>query len=123
VQYDPARGESAEQYAADRCTELIRIAVDASDLVPTLLDIQAWEMAAHIADRWRDGRVLLVGDAAEVTPLTVGLGGNTAIGDGFDVAWKLASVLKGEAGPGLLDSYDRERRLVAELVIGESLSI
>lgn len=123
VQYDSERGESAEQYTADRCTELIRIAVDAPKLIPVLLDIQAWEMAALIADRWRDGRVLLVGDAAKVTPPTGGLGGNTAIGDGFDVAWKLASVLKGEAGPGLLDSYERERKLVADLVVGESLNI
>jgi 2-polyprenyl-6-methoxyphenol hydroxylase-like FAD-dependent oxidoreductase len=123
VQYDPARGESAEQYTADRCTELIRIAVGAPELVPTLLDIQAWEMAAHIADRWRDGRVFLIGDAAKVTPPTGGLGGNTAIGDAFDVAWKLASVLKGDAGQGLLDSYERERKLVADLVVGESLSI
>ncbi|MGH3982290.1 MAG: aklavinone 12-hydroxylase RdmE [Pseudonocardiaceae bacterium] len=123
VQYDPEGGESAEQYTAARCTELIRIAVDAPELVPTLLDIQVWEMAALIADRWRDGRVLLVGDAAKVTPPTGGLGGNTAIGDGFDVAWKLASVLKGQAGPGLLDSYERERELVADLVVSESLNI
>src|SRR6185312_2650434 len=76
-----------------------------------------------IADRWRDGRVFLIGDAAKVTPPTGGLGGNTAIGDAFDVAWKLASVLKGDAGQGLLDSYERERKLVADLVVGESLSI
>jgi aklavinone 12-hydroxylase len=123
VQYYPERGESAQQFTPQRCTELIRIAVDAPNLAPHLLDIQSWEMAAHIADRWRVGRVLLVGDAAKVTPPTGGLGGNTAIGDGFDVAWKLAAVLAGQAGPGLLDSYESERMAVAELVVAESLSI
>ncbi|MEU7183844.1 MULTISPECIES: aklavinone 12-hydroxylase RdmE [Streptomyces] len=123
VRYDPDAGQSPADFTPERCTELIRLAVSAPRLEPRLLDIQAWEMAAHIADRWRDGRVLLVGDAAKVTPPTGGMGGNTAIGDGFDVAWKLAATLKGEAGAGLLDSYGQERALVAELVVDESLSI
>ncbi|MGW5440406.1 aklavinone 12-hydroxylase RdmE [Nocardia asteroides] len=123
VRYDPAAGQTPDEFTPQRCTELIRLAVNAPELTPVLLDIQAWEMAALIAERWRDGRVLLVGDAAKVTPPTGGLGGNTAIGDGFDVAWKLAAVLNGEAGSGLLDSYEPERRGIAELVVGESLSI
>ncbi|MGP4102126.1 FAD-dependent monooxygenase [Nonomuraea sp. KM90] len=65
----------------------------------------------------------LAGDAAKVTPPTGGMGGNTAVGDGFDVAWKLAAVLRGEAGDGLLDSYGHERGQVARLVVDESLSI
>ncbi|GAA2282140.1 FAD-dependent monooxygenase [Nonomuraea roseoviolacea subsp. roseoviolacea] len=123
VQYDPARGETPEDYPPERCEELIRLAVGAPDLRPVLLDVQAWEMAAYIADRWRDGRILLVGDAAKVTPPTGGMGGNTAVGDGFDVAWKLAAVVNGEAGEGLLDSYGLERAQVARLVVDESLSI
>ncbi|GAA2248391.1 FAD-dependent oxidoreductase [Streptomyces ruber] len=123
VRYDPGRGESAQDYTPQRCTELIRLAVDAPDLVPDILDVQAWEMAAYIADRWRDGPVLLAGDAAKVTPPTGGMGGNTAIGDGFDVAWKLAAVLRGEAGEELLDSYGAERSQVARLVVDESLAI
>ncbi|MFB4279827.1 aklavinone 12-hydroxylase RdmE [Nonomuraea sp. MTCD27] len=123
VQYDPEQGRRPEDYTPERCTELIRLAVDAPDLRPELLDIQTWEMAALIADRWREGRVLLAGDAAKVTPPTGGMGGNTAVGDGFDVAWKLAAVLGGEAGDGLLDSYGHERGQVARLVVDESLSI
>jgi aklavinone 12-hydroxylase len=60
--------------------------------------------------------------AAKVTPATGGLGGNTAIGDGFDLAWKLAAVLKGEAGEALLDSYEAERRPYAKLVIDGSFA-
>lgn len=123
VEYSLDRGESPADFTPSRCVELIRIAVNMPDLEPELLHIQPWDMAAFIADRWRVGRIFLVGDAAKVTPPTGGLGGNTAIGDGYDIAWKLASVLQGTAGPELLDSYESERKLVAGLVVDESLSI
>ncbi|WP_345031337.1 aklavinone 12-hydroxylase RdmE [Kutzneria kofuensis] len=122
VEYDPARGESISDFTPERCTALIRLGLDDPALELELRTVQAWEMAARVADTFRDGRVFLAGDAAKVTPPTGGLGGNTAIGDGFDLAWKLAAVLRGQAGPGLLDSYDPERRTVAELVVAESLA-
>ncbi|MEV1119654.1 aklavinone 12-hydroxylase RdmE [Actinosynnema sp. NPDC049800] len=119
IEYDPAR-ESAADYPVRRCVELLRIATDAPDLEPEILEVTAWEMAAWLSDRFRVGRVFLVGDAAKVTPPTGGLGGNTAIGDGYDIAWKLAEVLDGEAGEGLLDSYEAERRPYAKLVVDGS---
>ena len=119
IEYDPAR-ESAADYPARRCVELLRIATDVPDLEPEVLEVAAWEMAAWVSDRFRAGRVFLVGDAAKVTPPTGGLGGNTAIGDGYDIAWKLAEVLRGEAGEGLLDSYEAERRPYARLVVDGS---
>ncbi|MFI9384271.1 FAD-dependent monooxygenase [Kutzneria sp. NPDC052558] len=82
--------------------------------------MRPWEMAALVADRFRVGRVLLAGDAAKVTPPSGGFGGNTAIGDAYDLAWKLALVLDGTAGPGLLDSYDAERRPIADRVVAEA---
>jgi putative polyketide hydroxylase len=60
--------------------------------------------------------VHLIGDAARVMPPTGAFGGNSAIMDGFHLAWKLAMVLNGEAGPGLLDSHDPERRPFSELI-------
>ncbi|MGH3939493.1 MAG: aklavinone 12-hydroxylase RdmE [Pseudonocardiaceae bacterium] len=123
VEYSPNRGESSADFTERRCVELIRRAVNLPDLDPRLLDVQEWEMAARIARRWRDGRVFLAGDAAKITPPTGGMGGNTAIGDGYDLAWKLAAVLSGEAGSGLLDSYEPERRHVADLVVAEALHI
>ncbi|MGW5852019.1 aklavinone 12-hydroxylase RdmE [Streptomyces sp. NPDC055254] len=123
VEYHPERGESADDFTPARCVELIRIGLDAPDLDPKVLDIQRWEMAARIAERWRAGRVFLVGDSAKVIPPTGGLGGNTAVGDGYDLAWKMSSVLTGQAGPGLLDSYEPERRLVAQLVMDESMHL
>ncbi|WP_406632012.1 FAD-dependent monooxygenase [Amycolatopsis sp. WGS_07] len=73
-------------------------------------------LVESIADRFTEGRVHLIGDAAKVVPAPGGLGGSTAIMDGFYLAWKLAAVLRGEAGPGLLDSHDAERRPVAEMI-------
>jgi aklavinone 12-hydroxylase len=122
VEYDPARGQSIEDFTPERCTELIRLGLDDPELAASVRTVQAWEMAARVADTFRSGRVFLAGDAAKVTPPTGGLGGNTAVGDGFDLAWKLAAVLTGQAGPALLDSYDPERRNVAELVVAESLA-
>ncbi|NUT50066.1 MAG: FAD-dependent oxidoreductase [Saccharothrix sp.] len=119
IEYDPAR-ESPADYPARRCVELLRIATDVPDLEPEVLEVTAWEMAAWVSDRFRAGRVFLVGDAAKVTPPTGGLGGNTAIGDGYDIAWKLAAVLRGEAGEGLLDSYEAERLPYAKLVVDGS---
>ncbi|MGW6458833.1 aklavinone 12-hydroxylase RdmE, partial [Streptomyces sp. NPDC055078] len=123
VEYDPERGESSADFTVDRCVELIRTGLDAPGLEPRVLDVQRWEMAARIAERWRVGRVFLVGDSAKVVPPTGGLGGNTAIGDGYDLSWKLAAVLTGRAGPGLLDSYGAERSLVAQLVMDESMHL
>lgn len=118
--------ESSSQTGAvdsARCVELLRLALEAPDLEPDVLDVQSWDMAAHVANRWRDGPVLLAGDAAKVTPPTGGMGGNSAVGDAFDIAWKLASVIHGGAGDRLLDSYALERRDAAELVVQESMAI
>jgi 3-(3-hydroxy-phenyl)propionate hydroxylase len=65
---------------------------------------------SRMATRFRTGRVFLVGDAAHVMPVWQGQGYNSGIRDGFNLAWKLAMVVKGQAGSVLLDSYDLERR-------------
>ncbi|ALG13525.1 aklavinone 12-hydroxylase RdmE [Kibdelosporangium phytohabitans] len=122
IEYHPEKGESFTDYPAERIVELMRIGLDSPDLDPEIIWTGPWEMAARIAEKWRDGRVFLVGDAAKVTPPTGALGGNAAVGDGFDLAWKLAAVLTGEAGPGLLDTYEAERKRAAELVVNESMA-
>ncbi|MCS6932120.1 MAG: FAD-dependent monooxygenase [Acetobacteraceae bacterium] len=79
-----------------------------------------WRQNLLLAERYRDGRVLLAGDAVHLVIPTGGLGMNTGVGDAFDLAWKLWGTLRGWGGPGLLASYEIERRQVAERNIGAS---
>ena len=74
------------------------------------LYVGTWTQRLMVADRYRDGRVLLAGDAAHLVIPTGGLGMNTGAGDATDLAWKLAGTLHGWGGPGLLDAYEQERR-------------
>lgn len=73
--------------------------------------------ATRLADRYREGRVLLAGDAAHVHPPLGGQGLNLGIQDAFNLGWKLAAEVAGWAPHGLLDSYGTERRPVAEQVL------
>jgi putative polyketide hydroxylase len=122
VQYFPERGERPEDFNEAHCTELIRKGAGRSDVKVKLVDARPWEVAALVADQFRQGRVFLVGDTAHVMPPTGGFGGNTGIHDGHNLAWKLAAVLQGVAGAELLDTYDSERRPVAERTLAQALA-
>jgi 2-polyprenyl-6-methoxyphenol hydroxylase-like FAD-dependent oxidoreductase len=82
----------------------------------------AYNLNARLADRYRIGRVFLVGDAAHIHPPTGGQGLNTSIGDAYNLGWKLAAVLGG-APHTLLDTYEAERRPIAEEVLGLSTKL
>jgi 2-polyprenyl-6-methoxyphenol hydroxylase-like FAD-dependent oxidoreductase len=99
----------------DRCTAYVREALGAPDLAVEIENVQQWNACAEWADRFQDGRIFLVGDAAHNMPPTGGFGGNAGVADAHNLAWKLALVLDGKAGPELLDTYDGERRPVGEL--------
>lgn len=71
----------------------------------------------RVADRYRRGRVFLLGDAAHVHSPAGGQGMNTGIGDAANLAWKLAAVIRGRAPGALLDSYQTERRAFAERLV------
>jgi 2-polyprenyl-6-methoxyphenol hydroxylase-like FAD-dependent oxidoreductase len=71
-----------------------------------------WELRIAVADRYRQGRVFIAGDAAHSHPPYGGYGVNTGFEDAANLGWKLAATLQGWAGPGLLDSYGEERRPV-----------
>ncbi|MFE5977756.1 FAD-dependent oxidoreductase [Streptomyces sp. NPDC056460] len=113
--WHPEHGETLEEFTDERCKDHIRRAVGVPDLDVEITGRAPWHAAERIAERYADGRVFLVGDSAHEMPPTGAFGSNTGIQDGHNLAWKLAAVLGGWAGPGLLASYDAERRPVAEV--------
>lgn len=92
----------------------IRKQVGIEDLEPTLINRSVWKVSRQVATIFRQGRLFLVGDAAHRFPVTGGFGLNTGIQDVHNLAWKLAYVMKGWAADQLLDTYDMERRPIAE---------
>jgi 2-polyprenyl-6-methoxyphenol hydroxylase-like FAD-dependent oxidoreductase len=94
---------------AHRCVEYVREALGDPDLPVEIDNVQRWHAAAEWAERFQDGPVLLAGDAAHAMPPTGGYGGNTGVHDAHNLAWKLARVLDGTAGAGLLHTYQAER--------------
>lgn len=99
-----ADGEGIEQVMFD--------ALGIADREIEVHKVTRWEVGAVLAERFREGRVFLVGDSAHRHPPTGGLGLTSAIQDVHNVCWKLAAVLDGTAGEHLLDSYEVERRAV-----------
>jgi 2-polyprenyl-6-methoxyphenol hydroxylase-like FAD-dependent oxidoreductase len=95
----------------DEMTAIFRDALG-MDVAFETLSVNAWTQHLLCADRYRDGRAFIAGDAAHLVIPTGGLGMNTGIGDATDLAWKLAATLAGWGGPALLDSYEIERRQI-----------
>ncbi|MGI5452646.1 FAD-dependent monooxygenase [Streptomyces sp. CA-249302] len=103
--------------------DLVSRALGAGNHVPVeVLRVQHWVMNAFVAERFRHGRILLAGDAAHAIPITGGLGMNLGVGDVHNLCWKLAGVLQGWAGPGLLESYEPERLPVAHETLRQAVA-
>jgi putative polyketide hydroxylase len=113
LEWEPG-DERLADFTEERMTSLIRLGAGVAALQPRIERIGAFSFAAQLAERFRRGSTFLVGDAAHRVTPRGGTGMNTAIHDGYDLGWKLAWVLRGWAGPELLDSYEAERRPVAE---------
>ena len=113
-------GQTAE-YMEDPATvrQLLSryVEVDKVEILRSLV----YTFNALVADRWREGRVFLAGDAAHMTPQFVGQGMNAGVRDAYNLAWKLAAVLQGRATSALLDSYQTERRPHARAMIDTSI--
>ena len=82
-----------------------------------IIEVAAWQPYEQVADQFQCGRVFLVGDAAHTMPPFKAGGANTAIQSAHNLAWKLAAVLQGTAGPALLDTYHTERHPVGDSLL------
>lgn len=110
--YDPAV-ETTEAFDEGRCRREVINAIGSDAVDFSIRNISPWTMSAQIAERYRNGRVFLIGDAAHRFPPTGGLGLNTGVGDAHNLCWKIAHVLNRRASEKLLDTYEAERRPVA----------
>src|SRR5207245_10986134 len=77
LRYAPSKGESAQDYSAERCKDLILKGIGKPDLVVEIVDIAHWQPMQLVADHFQQGRVFLVGDAAHTMPPNLGLGVNS----------------------------------------------
>ena len=100
---------------------IIRTATGLPELDPQIDSVRTWSTGAYVAHRLSAGRIFLVGDAAHQMPPYGGLGGNTGAQDAHNLAWKLASVCRGEADSRLLDSYEVERVPLVRLIVEQAL--
>lgn len=92
------------------------------DMPLEILSSDEWYANRLIADRYREGRAFIIGDACHLHPPLGGYGMNMGVSDAVDLGWKLAAVLDGWADPALLDSYEAERGPVHRRVIDEASS-
>nr|WSX48728.1 FAD-dependent monooxygenase [Streptomyces sp. NBC_00974] len=103
----------------------VQAVVDRLGPQPATLSGLRWSsvfrISHRIVDRYGEGRVFVAGDAAHIHPPTGAQGMNTGIQDACNLAWKLAFVLRGAAGPALVAGYDAERRPVGEEVVGRTV--
>jgi 2,4-dichlorophenol 6-monooxygenase len=128
----PTWGKHAEEWQIHFVTELhdgvaegfdnaaaethIRKLLKLPDLHVEVVSIGSWTIERVLASSYRQGRIFLGGDSAHRHPPTTGLGLNTAVADAHNIAWKLALVLCGAAGPELLDTYEPERRRIGKQI-------
>lgn len=112
---------SADVFTADRARRWVQAAAGIADLAVEIVSIGFWKLNATVVERLVQGRVVLCGDAAHQFPPTGGLGVNTGLQGMHNAMWKLAYFVRGQAGWSLVETYNDERRPVAERITAQSL--
>jgi 2,4-dichlorophenol 6-monooxygenase len=118
--WDPEK-EPAERFTEEVCAGLVRRAMGRDDVDFTVRGMSTWTMTAQISEGYQRGRIFLAGDSAHRFPPTGGIGMNTGLADAHNLVWKLRAVADGWAPDSLLDSYEVERRPVAQENCQQSL--
>jgi 2,4-dichlorophenol 6-monooxygenase len=101
----------------DEAIKIARNLIGDQDIPVKIKATSVWTVNHMYAKKISKGRVFCLGDAIHRHPPSNGLGSNTSIQDAYNLAWKLAHVIKGQAGPALLDSYDAERAPIAKQIV------
>ena len=124
VGFDPERGESLATFDNERCTAAVLRAVGTDDVPVEIVSTMAWSPAARVAEHYAvGGLAFFVGDAAhEMTP-SGAFGLNTGVLDAHGLAWKLAAVVQGRAGPALLETHHDERHPVGTFTADQSYQL
>jgi 2-polyprenyl-6-methoxyphenol hydroxylase-like FAD-dependent oxidoreductase len=112
--FEAAAGEDPAIYTPERCIEVVRAAAGVADLAVKVISILHWQHDQSVTHEWRRGRVFLAGDASHRFPPHGGFGMNSGIQDSQNLVWKLVARLRWKAGDRLLDSYEAERKPVAQ---------
>ncbi len=111
------QGQKPNELTEESVMPRVLAAVGDPDVDVRIKHISQWEFNHVVAARYRRGRMFLAGDAAHRHPPANGLGSNTSIQDAYNLAWKLALVVRGSAGDALLDTYDAERQPVGRQIV------
>jgi len=117
VEFDGGAGHRSEPISREQVQEALRRVSDTDVTISTLLAATTWTDRARQATTYRQGRVLLAGDAAHIHSPLGGQGLNLGLGDAMNLGWKLATTIQGRAPEGLLDSYQAERHPLGAQVL------
>ncbi|OBI46270.1 hypothetical protein A5707_21845 [Mycobacterium kyorinense] len=118
--YFPDSGDTAAQFTVQHGRQML-LAATGESIDVEVVDVAPWQPYERVADQFRSGRVFLVGDSAHTMPPFKAGGANTAIQSAHNLAWKLAAVLNGTAGPGVLATCYTERHPVGRFNARQSL--
>jgi 2-polyprenyl-6-methoxyphenol hydroxylase-like FAD-dependent oxidoreductase len=117
VEFDGGAHHRGGPITGDHLQRVLRRISGADVELTAIGQVTTWTDRAYLATKYRQGRVLLAGDAAHIHSPLGGQGLNLGLGDAMNLGWKLAATIRGNAAAGLLDSYQRERRSVAEQIL------
>lgn len=118
--FDPER-LPLESWTEQIARDTVRAAIGRDDVPFDVLSYRPWVLSRKVANQYQVGNVFLCGDAAHAFPPTGGLGLNSGLADVHNIAYKIAAVLQGWAGPELLETYVEERRPVAVVNAAQSV--